>query len=108
MQRPRRREHPDESPEIKIGGVLVPIIQMIAAQGGGGPANKATDYFIEQGEPVSLVCTEGLEGMHGVGIRGFIAIGIHCGAGSNCLPSRLSCWTRPMAMTEVAQSITTG
>ena len=86
MQRHRRRAHPDESPGNKIGGVLVPIIQMIAAQGGGGPANQATHYFIEQGEAISLVCTERLEGMHGVGIGGFIAIGIHRGTGGMVCP----------------------
>src|SRR6056300_1367153 len=46
--------------EIKVGGVLVPIIQMIAAQGGGGATNQCPHQFVEQSESVSFVCPEWL------------------------------------------------
>jgi len=40
--------------------------------------------------------------------RRWVALGIHGATGASCLPSRFITCTRPIAMVEVAQSITMG
>ena len=94
--------------KVEIGRVLISIIQVITSQGWLGCTDKSGDNFIDQGETITFVGTKRFESGNFIRIQGLFPILINGCSGRQAFPSRFNCCTLPMAITEVAQSITTG